>query len=74
MEYMHKYAFLDRDGTIIFEPTRPEGIDPRETFPLQSMEEFRFMEGDRRLEGTSDLGVRFIKIETNKRFTVPEDL
>ena len=42
---MQKYAFLDRDGTFLWEPEKPEGVDPRETFPLKSMEEFRFMDG-----------------------------
>lgn len=42
---MQKYAFLDRDGTFLWEPTRPEGADPRETFPLKKMKEFQFMEG-----------------------------
>ena len=42
---MQKYAFLDRDGTFIWEPEKPEGVDPRETFPLKSMDEFKFMDG-----------------------------
>ncbi len=42
---MRKVAFVDRDGTLILEPERPEGIDPRETFPLKSADEVRFMEG-----------------------------
>ncbi len=42
---MRKVAFVDRDGTLIWEPERPEGIDPRETFPLTSADEVRFMEG-----------------------------
>src|SRR3989338_9922938 len=43
--YMQKYAFLDRDGTFLWEPERPKSVDPRETFPLQSMEQFKFMDG-----------------------------
>ncbi len=39
-----KYAFIDRDGTFLWEPEKPEGADPRETFPLQNMDEFRFMD------------------------------
>ncbi|MBP9816897.1 MAG: HAD-IIIA family hydrolase [Candidatus Pacebacteria bacterium] len=42
---MRKVAFVDRDGTLIWEPERPDGIDPRETFPLKSADEVRFMEG-----------------------------
>ena len=42
---MDKYAFVDRDGAFLWEPEKPVGVDPRETFPLKSMEEFRFMEG-----------------------------
>ncbi len=42
---MQKYAFIDRDGTFLWEPERPEGVDPRETFPLKSADEVRFMEG-----------------------------
>ena len=33
---MQKVALVDRDGTIIWEPERPERVDPRETFPLVS--------------------------------------
>lgn len=40
-----KLAIVDRDGTIIIEPERPEGIDPRETFPLKSEDEVIFMDG-----------------------------
>jgi imidazoleglycerol-phosphate dehydratase/histidinol-phosphatase len=42
---MHEYAFLDRDGTFLIEPERPPEADPRETFPLKSLAEFRFMDG-----------------------------
>ncbi|MEK7613381.1 MAG: HAD-IIIA family hydrolase [Patescibacteria group bacterium] len=42
---MQKYAFLDRDGTFLYEPEKPEKVDPRETFPLKSMSEFKFMDG-----------------------------
>ncbi len=42
---MQKYAFVDRDGTIIWEPERPAGIDPRETFPLKSADQVQFMDG-----------------------------
>lgn len=42
---MKKIAILDRDGTFIWEPEKPEGVDPRETFPLRSVDEVRFLEG-----------------------------
>src|SRR5579863_2516766 len=42
---MQKVAFVDRDGTIIWEPERSEGIDPRETFPLASADQVSFMDG-----------------------------
>ncbi len=42
---MEKFAFLDRDGTIIWEPERPDGVDPRETFPLTSADQVSFLEG-----------------------------
>jgi imidazoleglycerol-phosphate dehydratase/histidinol-phosphatase len=42
---MKKYAFLDRDGTIIWEPPKPDHADPHETFPLKSMEDFKFLDG-----------------------------
>ena len=42
---MQKYAFTDRDGTFVHEPEPPEGSDPRNTFPLKSVDDFRFMEG-----------------------------
>ena len=42
---MQKYAFIDRDGTFIYEPEKPTGVDSRETFPLRSVDEVRFMDG-----------------------------
>ena len=36
---MQKYAFLDRDGTFLFEPKKPKSADPRNTFPLKSMKD-----------------------------------
>lgn len=42
---MQKYAFVDRDDTIIWEPERPAGIDPREAFPPKSPDEVAFTEG-----------------------------
>ncbi len=60
---MQKYAFLDRDGTFLIEPEKPEGVDPRETFPLHSMEEFEYVPGAiddlRRLW---DSGFRFVMV------------
>ena len=38
-----KIAFVDRDGTIIWEPERPSDVDPRETFPLTSAGQVRFL-------------------------------
>lgn len=65
---MQKYAFLDRDGTFLWEPEKPEGVDPRETFPLKSMDEFKFM--DRALEGIKklvDQGYKLVMV-TNQTF------
>ena len=42
---MQKYAFLDRDGTFLSEPDAPAGADHRNTFPLTSMDQFKFMDG-----------------------------
>lgn len=42
---MQKYAFVDRDGTILWEPKRASGADPRLTLPLKSPKEVRFMDG-----------------------------
>lgn len=63
-----KYAFLDRDGTFIWEPERPEGEDPRNTFPLQSVGDVKFMDGA--LEGMKSLvekGYKLIMV-TNQTF------
>ena len=65
---MQKYAFLDRDGTFIWEPEKPEGADLRETFPLRSMNEFKFMDGA--IEGIKtliDKGYKLVMI-TNQTF------
>lgn len=65
---MQKYAFLDRDGTFLWEPEKPEGIDPRETFPLRSMEQFKFMDGA--IEGIKKLAEKDYKLVmvTNQTF------
>ena len=65
---MQKYAFLDRDGTFLWEPERPEGVDPRETFPLKSMDEFKFMDGA--IEGIRTLAEKGYKLVmvTNQTF------
>src|SRR3989344_9114445 len=42
---MQKVALVDRDGTIIWEPERPERVDPRETFPLVSADQVSFVDG-----------------------------
>lgn len=63
-----KFAFLDRDGTFIWEPERPEGVDPRETFPLKSAGEVKFMEGA--VEGMTELvnkGYKLVLV-TNQTF------
>ncbi len=65
---MTKYAILDRDGTIIWEPEKPEDIDPRETFPLKSADQVSFMEGA--IEGMQKLrqmGYRLI-LATNQTY------
>ena len=65
---MQKYAFLDRDGTFLWEPEKPTGVDPRETFPLKSMEEFKFMDGG--IEGIKKLvdeGYKLVMV-TNQTF------
>jgi imidazoleglycerol-phosphate dehydratase/histidinol-phosphatase len=65
---MQKYAFLDRDGTFLWEPEKPEGVDPRETFPLKSMDEFKFMNGA--IDGMQKLVDREYKLVmvTNQTF------
>ncbi len=50
---MRPFAFLDRDGTLIWEPKRPADTDPRDTFPLTSADEVRFLDGA--LEGLKTL-------------------
>lgn len=42
---MAPYAFIDRDGTLIWEPDRPEGADPQSTYPLKSADDLRFLPG-----------------------------
>jgi len=63
-----KYAFLDRDGTFIREPERPSGVDVRETFPLKSLGELKFMSGA--IDGLSTLiakGYKLVMV-TNQTF------
>jgi len=65
---MQKVAFVDRDGTIIWEPERPEGIDPRETFPLSSADQVSFMGGAiEGLKSLQDKGYRLVLV-TNQTF------
>ncbi len=65
---MQKVAFVDRDGTIIWEPERPEGIDPRETFPLASADQVSFMEGAiEGLKSLQDKGYKLVLV-TNQTF------
>lgn len=63
-----KLAVVDRDGTIIVEPDRPEGIDPRETFPLKSEEQVVFMDGA--IEGLRALKEKgyLLVLATNQTF------
>jgi imidazoleglycerol-phosphate dehydratase/histidinol-phosphatase len=65
---MKKLAILDRDGTFIWEPEKPEGVDSRETFPLKSADEVKFLpgaiEGMRQLR---DLGYTLV-MATNQTF------
>lgn len=63
---MQKYAFVDRDGTILWEP--PQSIDPRETFPLKSADQAQFLEGA--IEGLKKLvekGYKLVLV-TNQTF------
>lgn len=65
---MQKYAFVDRDGTFLWEPEKPEGVDSRETFPLKSMDEFRFMTGGKEnLKILVDKGYKLVMV-TNQTF------
>lgn len=65
---MQKYAFVDRDGTFVWEPERPAGVDPREAFPLKSADEVRFTEGA--IEGLRSLVEKDYKLVmvTNQPF------
>lgn len=65
---MQKYAFLDRDGTFLWEPEKPPGVDPQETFPLKLMNEFKFM--DNAIDGIKRLVSRGYKLVmvTNQTF------
>ena len=70
---MQKYAFVDRDGTFLWEPERPEGIDPRETFPLKSPDDVRFMEGA--LEGLHALvkkGYKLVLVTNQSHLGTPK--
>ena len=63
-----KYAFIDRDGTIIWEPEKPAGVDPQETFPLKGEHEFRFMKGAKEnLKMLIDKGYKLVLV-TNQTF------
>ena len=65
---MQKIAFVDRDGTIIWEPEKPAGVDWRETFPLSSAEQVEFMEGAiDGLKTLSEKGYKLVLV-TNQTF------
>jgi imidazoleglycerol-phosphate dehydratase / histidinol-phosphatase len=65
---MQKYAFVDRDGTFLWEPEKPEGVDHRETFPLKSMDEFHFMDkAKENLKLLADKGYKLV-MATNQTF------
>lgn len=65
---MEKIAFVDRDGTFLWEPERPSGVDPRETFPLKSMNEFQFMDGAKAgLKKLVENGYKLVMV-TNQTF------
>ena len=65
---MQKVAFVDRDGTFLSEPEKPEGVDSRETFPLKSMEEFQYMDGGiEGLKTLADKGYKLVLV-TNQTF------
>jgi imidazoleglycerol-phosphate dehydratase/histidinol-phosphatase len=65
---MDKIAFVDRDGTFLWEPERPAGVDPRETFPLKSMKEFQFMDGAKAgLKKLVENGYKLVMV-TNQTF------
>lgn len=40
-----KVAFVDRDGTIIWEPEKPEGFRTEDTFPLSSPQQVKLLPG-----------------------------
>ena len=65
---MQKVTFVDRDGTVILGPERPEGTDPRETFPLASADQVSFMDGA--IEGLKHLLEKGYKLvlATNQTF------
>jgi len=65
---MQKVALVDRDGTIIWEPERPERVDPRETFPLVSADQVSFVDGA--IDGLKRLVERGYKLVlvTNQTF------
>jgi imidazoleglycerol-phosphate dehydratase/histidinol-phosphatase len=65
---MHRYVFIDRDGTLIEEPEKPEGADPREAFPLKGASEVKFKEGALEvLKRYAEEGYRFVLV-TNQPF------
>ena len=65
---MKKIAILDRDGTFIWEPEKPDGVDSRETFPLKSADEVCFLPGA--IDGMKELQARgySLVMATNQTF------
>lgn len=63
-----KVAILDRDGTFIWEPEKPNGVDPRETFPLKSANDVVFLPGAiAGMQRLRDLGYTLV-MATNQTF------
>src|SRR6266513_2565697 len=57
---MPKVAFIDRDGTIIWEPPQPKAWDPRETYTITSLDQFKFLDGA--LDGMKSLADKGYKL------------
>jgi imidazoleglycerol-phosphate dehydratase/histidinol-phosphatase len=65
---MQKYAFIDKDGTIIWEPPQPPDNNPDKNYTLTSMKQFKFIDGA--IEGLRTLvekGYRLV-LATNQAY------